>query len=233
MYILTCKSFQICCGTAEEILSRQSIDTDYIIAQTEFSQTKDIARLLASGFCFHDRQLKMDISISRTLERFSGIFGNTNGVSVSETEHFTGEMLDMALTAFDMDRRFHLEQGFGSTRRVKEVLESAVAHYQEGRHKIFRTDCQGNLVGCVLIRDIGSGIYENVLGFTRPGIAGKAAAIPLYVGALKQIGSGGGKRYLGSVSSTNMASLNLHIQLGAKVTAITDWYIFRKHDEKT
>lgn len=228
MYTLTCKNFEICYGMAKEILRKESISTKYVIAQTYFTHTEEIARLFEAGFCFHDRCLQMEIGVSHARESFSEA---VSSLSISESACFTDEMFEMACAAFALDRRFQLEPDFEPAWKIRDVIEAAVAHYQTGRHKILCAECQGNPVGCVLIRDMGGGVYENVLGFTKPGIAGKVAAIPLYIGALELIKACGGKRYAGTVSSTNMGSLNLHMSLGAKVVGIIDRYILRKREQ--
>ena len=91
------------------------------------------------------------------------------------------------------------------------------------------------LLGFVVLRDIDGKKFENVLACTKPGIKGKMIAYPMYQTAIafgKKLTCSEGV-YIGRVSSANMASLNLHRSLGAKIIAIEDEYIFsqRKYEK--
>ena len=198
MYILSCNNFNVCYGNAEEILTVgiPKGNAKYIIAQTHFRRTNEIAQLLDLGFCFHDRCLRLEVSTSRAKKYYSERGSSANDILVRETEAFTDEMLDLALKAFDTDRRFFLDREFTP-------------------------------VGFVILHEVENGIYENVLGLTKQNLMGKAAAVPLYSSVLGIVGAEG-KRYLGIASSTNMASINLHMQLGARATDTIDRYILRK-----
>lgn len=84
-----------------------------------------------------------------------------------------------------------------------------------------------NVLGFVILCKGENGAYENVLGLTKQNLMSKVAAVPLYSGALGMIGAEG-KRYLGIASSSNAASINLHMRLGAMVTDTIDRNILRK-----
>lgn len=229
MYILSCNSFNVCYGKAEEILTAgvPNSDAKYIIAQTHFRRTDEIARLLESGFCFHDRCLRLEVATDRTKKYCSERGGRANDIFVCETEAFTDEMLELALTAFDTDRRFFLDRDFVPLERAFEVIRAYIAYYRSRRHRIIKAAHRDTVLGFVLLHEVENGIYENVLGCTKQNLMGKAAAIPLYSSVLGIVGEEG-KRYLGIASSTNVASINLHMRLGARASDTIDRYILRK-----
>ena len=107
------------------------------------------------------------------------------------------------------------------------MIRAYIAHYRKGPHKIIKAVHRGEVLGYVILHEIENGVYENVLGLTKQNLMGKVAAIPLYSSALGMIGAEG-KQYLGIASSSNAASINLHMRLGAKVTDTLDRYILRK-----
>lgn len=144
-----------------------------------------------------------------------------------ETDEFTDEILDLALKAFDTDRRSFLERDFAPVERAYEVINAYIAYYRSRRHKIIKAVHGDNVLGFVILHEVENGVYENVLGLTKQNLMGKVAAIPLYSGALGMIGAEG-KRHFGIASSSNAASINLHMRLGAKVTDTIDRYILRK-----
>lgn len=144
-----------------------------------------------------------------------------------ETDEFTDEILDLALKAFDTDRRSFLERDFAPVERAYEVINAYIAYYRSRRHKIIKAVHGDNVLGFVILHEVENGVYENVLGLTKQNLMGKAAAVPLYSSVLGIVGAEG-KRYLGIASSTNMASINLHMQLGARATDTIDRYILRK-----
>lgn len=229
MYILSCNSFNVCYGKAEEILTAgfSKGDAEYIIAQTHFRRTNEIDQLVDLGFCFHDRCLRLEISTNRARKYFLEDRSHANDILVCETEAFTDEMLELALKAFDTDRRFFLDRDFSPAERAYEVIKAYIAHYRMGPHKVIKAAHKDNVLGFVILCERENGAYENVLGVTKQDLMGKAAAVPLYSSVLGIVGAEG-KRYLGIASSTNMASINLHMQLGARATDTIDRYILRK-----
>lgn len=229
MYILSCNNFNVCYGNAEEILTVgiPKGNAKYIIAQTHFRHTNEIAQLVDLGFCFHDRCLRLEDSTNRA-KKYSSMCGSrANDILVCETEEFTDEILDLVLEAFDTDRRFFLDRDFVPVERAFEVIRAYIAHYRNGQHKIIKAMHSDNVLGFVILHEIENGVYENVLGLTKQNLMGKVAAMPLYSGVLGMIGVEE-KRYLGIASSANVASINLHMQLGARVTDTIDRYILRK-----
>lgn len=124
MYLLSCDSFNVCYGKAGEMLATgiPEDDVKYIIAQTHFRRTNEIAQLAALGFCFHDRCLCLEISANRAKGYFSEGGNSTNDILVRETDEFTDEMLELALKAFDTDRRFFLDRDFVPLERAFEVI---------------------------------------------------------------------------------------------------------------
>ena len=221
---LVCKEFSVCCGTAEEIFTSPQ-EAEYVVARTDCRNTEAVARLIKAGFCFHDRRLKMEIRINRARQSYEMGAGGI-GIAVEETRSFPWEMFEAACVAFDMDRRFHLDIGYDRM-KAAEVIEAAIERYVVDGARIFRASYQEKVLGCILIME-GDGFYQNVLGFTRRDLTGKAAAHPLYTGVMSLLGKG---RYIGMISSANAASINLHAQLGARVTEIEDCYILRRYDK--
>lgn len=232
MIILSCDSFKICYGMAAEILpdGLTAVSGDYIIAQTHFSRTDEIAGLEDLGFRFHDRCLRMEIGPDRAKELPIGICP-VGGTAICETGDITGEMLALAYGAFDSDRRFFLNRAFEPAEEAHEIIRAYLDYYRKRPCRILKAVHGKEVLGFVVLCETTAGAYENVLGLTKQTLMGKAAAVPLYSGALGMAGSEG-KRYIGVASTANAASMNLHMQLGAKVTEIMDRYILRNNKNK-
>ena len=221
---LDCRSFRVCYGAGAEVLEALPA-AEYVIARTERLRTREIAALRAAGFVFHERFIKIEINIASALRQLPVNF--TGGdVAVRETRGFTEEMLALACAAYDADRRFHLEEGFDDGALAGEVISAKARAYASQQARIMVATHAGDLLGYCTFLPCGDG-YRNVMGLTARGMKGKLAAWPLYTGALRILETGGGK-YIGNVSSTNVASLNLHMRLGARVTGTEDWYILRR-----
>lgn len=224
MEVLTCSNFRVCSGPAEEVLQGPP-EAEYVIAKVDRLRTQEIEALRAAGFVFHERFIEMKFNISRALRQLPAAGGD---VTVQERQDFTEEMLAMACAAYSTDRRFHLEPGFDDGDLAGEIIAATARSYAAQRARIMTAAHAGELLGFCTFLPCGKDYY-NAMGLTAQSIKGKLAALPLYTGAMRLLECGGG--YIGKIASANAASLNLHIQLGAKVTGTEDWYILRRYKD--
>lgn len=229
METLDCDSFRVCMGLAGEVLAKKP-EAEYVIATTCFHRTDELANLQDAGFSFHDRFLQIEINIAGAKKRIAEMPAAADGIIVAETSDFTEEMFGIACSAFGTDRRFHLDADFAHREYAAEVIAAAVRRCLDHGTRIICASHGKDVLGCVMILDDSPGGYcTNVLGFTKPGLKGRLAALPLYAGAMGMLKS---ETYSGKISTTNAASLNLHAGFGAKVTGAEDWYILRKAGNK-
>ena len=142
---------------------------------------------------------------------------------------FVPEMYDLACKALTQDRRFHLDEYYNENLSHK-VICSYINDYLRRDHIIYTARYNNTIVGYTFIL-IDNNTVENILGVTMPTISGKVAAYPLYCGMLNELQNWGIKKYLGTISSSNLPSLNLHIQLGAQMVEVKDKYILRDYYE--
>ena len=179
--------------------------------------------LRGSGYAFLDRVLVYEIR----LKRFSGPEpGLPNGITVRCDRDFTEELYELAQSVFLTDRRFHLQPLFDANAAVP-VLRAYIDDCREKEMKLFKAYHGETLLGFTVVdeRADGDGKYfENVLGAAKADLRGKLAAPALYEYMLRTQQ----ERftcYLGRVSSSNAASINLHSHLGGKVVRIYDQFI--------
>lgn len=203
------ESFKDCCSVTYRIQRTDSLDV-----------TRGM-QLQEAGYCFHDRVF--NVEIVRT-EKDAVVF--PQGVECVISEVKTDDLYKLATEAFSHDRRFHLEKDWNQ-RMANHVIRAYLNKFEEAHYSVIRVLHEEVLLGFVVLRCAGDKSFENVLGCTRPGIKGKMIAYPMYLAAIalgKKLTCPEGK-YIGRVSSTNMASLNLHMSLGARITSIEDEYI--------
>ena len=133
-------------------------------------------------------------------------------------------MFRLGCLAFNTDRRFHLKPEFDTEISAK-TLKEYIRFYNEQDIVVTRVEYDGELAGYTVIHRQDEQA-ENVLGATKPGILGKMVAFGLYANTIKYLYEQENyKKYYAEVSSSNTASINLHVQLGAKVLGSYDKYI--------
>ena len=148
-------------------------------------------------------------------------------LSVDAKGKFTEEMYLLAQQVFPTDRRFHLEPEFDSA-GAASTIRAYMDYWKNVGATVLKIVEHEELLGFTILQRVSDDAYENVLGVTRPGIKGKMAAYPLYCGMLDYIKAQSGTKYIGRVSTANIPSVNLHLQLGAKIRNVYDEYILRK-----
>ncbi len=220
---LDCNGFRVLYCTAEEALPDPPAG-EFVVVKTDCAHPREIAGLRESGFNFHERFIKIKINIGAALRRLPAMTARWD-VTVRETRGFTDAMLDLACRAYGTDRRFHLEPGFDNDELAKEMIVAAARRFEAQQARIVTASHDGDLLGFCAFLPYGNGYY-NAMGLTVRDMKGRLAAWPLYTGALRLLAGG---EYVAGISSANVASLNLHIQLGAKVTGTEDWYILRRY----
>lgn len=204
-----------------EITTLTGADRSYQVARVENLDAETEDSLLADGWRFLDRKLRMQISGNK-----AGIMEKKSmpALSVQYGMEFPEDMYQLAYSALTTDRRFHLKPLFDQN-EANGFIRTYIDHERNlGSHTV-RVLHDGELLGFSIVRTEQAGIAENVLAATKPCLQGKLAVPALY-GAMLNINGGGYiLKYEGNVSSTNLASLNLHIRLGARVTRIFDEYV--------
>lgn len=202
---------------------------DYIISQAENLNAEKTEHLLCNGFLFHDRKLRVEINIKDTEIFSKRLEGKTAYFDIRTSRDVSEEMYVLACKAFNNDRRFHLEQNFDQN-LANQIIKAYFNDFNQRDILIFKALQNKELLGFIIVEKHSDGKCENLLGATRPDIKGKIIAYGLYVNVLKMLAEneyGNLKKYYGDVSSTNLASLNLHIQLGARIKKIYDEFIYR------
>lgn len=194
------------------------------IQRIEATDDRRAEELKAAGYRLLDRILLMEIDLKATEKRREEIAAKLIEIPVDRPESFPEDLSALACEALPTDRRFHLEPLF-DPEVAKPRIEAYIESYREKGALLFSVRREGRLLGFTIVEEQQKGTFENVLGITRPDMLGKMAAFPLYNAMLNGMREAGFKKYIGRVSSSNLASVNLHINLGAKVAGIYDEYI--------
>lgn len=199
----------------------------YHIASMESLDVSAIENLKKQGFQFHDRILQMEIDIAATEVLRKKTMEKLMVFPLEISEKISDEMFQLGCLAFETDRRFHLKPEFDAALSAK-VLNEYIKFYNEQNIVVTRVEYDGDLAGYTVIHR-QDGQAENVLGATKPGILGKMVAFGMYANTINYLYEQENyKKYYAEVSSSNIASINLHMQLGAKVIGSRDEYICRE-----
>ncbi len=210
-------------------------DTEYIIQQIEANKAEKLTGLSEAGPGFHERFIFVEINLKATAKARNQIKNALPDILLGFSHEYTNDLYELACESFEADRRFHLEQQFDQN-RAAEVKKAYIDWCRDQNMPVFTARKENDLLGYIIINpDSGVGIFQIMLGVTRPGIKGKMAAYPLYNGLLNAMAlpeNGGYTKYCGYISSANMASLNLHQRLGARFVSAVDEYIYRTRRDK-
>jgi len=230
MEITKAESIQIRKHDLKSVNAPNIEGADYVICQVDVQDTEKSRELLSSGFAFLDRILLFEIGLANV--QLNGT-GALKDISVTCDTEYIPEMNEIAHKAFIADRRFHLNHEF-DLEKAAPIMDAYINRCKEQEMKIYKALHGTELLGFTIVNEKADpkGIcFENMLGATMPGIKGKMIAPMLYKSML--CGEKDSfKKCLGRVSSSNLASLNLHIQLGGKVSGIYDEYIYRSDMQK-
>lgn len=231
MQKLECKTAAVCLAPAGELL-RENPPADYLIAQTDFTKTDEIAELLSNGYRFHDRLFEVAVS-DKTLNANINC-GDVSRINFRETDAASDEMYKLAYSSFHDDRRFFLDLDFENKEQAREVIGAYIRECMKFGGKIIYAEYKNELLGYLLTARLqerererdGAPRREILLGMTKHTMLGKMIAYPLYAKAVELYGG-----YCGKVSSTNIASLSLQTRLGARIIGVEDRYILRQNQK--
>lgn len=211
---------------SEDNLNR-NLDSDYSVIKVapDDSEKKDI--LLSHQYEFLDRVFDMIVDLESTKVIRDAKNRNVDGIIFDSVPEITEQMILMAYEVYKTDRRFHLKRDFDQY-EANKVIDAYVDSFANTKHVVISATYRNKLTGYVFLTLSDSDVFENVLGVTDNSIIGKMTAFMLYSYMMDYGYQLGYKKYLGRVSASNIASLNLHINLGAIVSNVSDEYIYRR-----
>lgn len=229
MNVIECSELTLVRYSVNDAISQaKDRSVDYQIVQVRNLDVSLIEDLKKQGYQFHDRILQMEIDIASTIDMRNSKMKKLIPFSLEVSNQISEEMYLLGCIAFNTDRRFHLKQEFDNE-IAKKVLREYINYYNKKDILTTQVTYNGELAGYMVINQ-RDGQAENVLGATKPGILGKMVAYGMYANTIEYLCSQENyKKYYAEVSSTNINSINLHIQLGAKVVGIYDEYIYRNN----
>lgn len=198
----------------------------YSIEKADVKDSERASILLSEGYRFLDRVLEIEISPA---ENEDSEDLSSQGIEFVVEDTISDDIFELACEAYDSDRRFHLEPVF-DREKASIVLKQYIEGYKRPGVKVFKAYHGSELLGFAVAdetADPRGKYFENVLGATKPGIKGKLIAAPLYKRMLSHE-AGRFKKYYGKVSSSNMASINLHFMLGGRIRSIYDEFIYKR-----
>ena len=199
------------------------ISADYIICQSDVLDSVYEDKLISRGYRFLDRLLYFEIETSIVKSSDDNVIQDVDFLCDRE---YDDVLFDTACQAYTTDRRFHLNPVFDQ-QSADDVIEAFIDYCKKQDYKIYKAVHNNELLGFAIVDDVDKNraYFENILGATKPGIKGKMIAGPLYKFMIKGENEKF-KKYAGRVSSSNIASINLHTALGGRVKKIYDEFIF-------
>lgn len=205
---------------------------DFVVANTMFDDIKRLESLSENNYVFHDRVVRMKIELENTkISEIRESVGRVRlPIEVNVSHDYGNDINEIAYKAYTKDKRFHLLKDY-NMEFASQVIDAYIDKCKEDGMVVVRTKNDDYTTGIIILKHNEDDSYDNVLGAVEPGVKGKLSAYKLYLSALDYIKKSGGKAYYGNVSSSNQASLNLHINLGAMAEVIIDEYIYRKGEK--
>ena len=213
-----------------DVVEKQwDLDADYTICMTDALDSEYKYNLTNAGFRFHDRVLNFEISLVGIGDDLNGE-NKLNGIDFIVDSEISQAVVDLACQAYKTDRRFDLDPIYNQEKANRVI--AAYIEYLRNKIgiKVYEAFYKDELLGFTVVDEMADEnrvFFENLLGATKPGIKGKMIAVPLYRRML-QSEADKFKKYRGWVSASNMASINLHIQLGGHISDISDEFIYVK-----
>lgn len=175
------------------------------------------------GYTFHNRTILGEISMSSLNE---ALIHKINA-DIRSNKEFTKDLYELAQRTFVKDRRFHLKRYFDQSFANRIIVGYIDALAKEDT-VIFKCYHKDKLIGFTIVKRIDAALCENVLGAVDPLYHNQGVAKNLYSYMLKTLRDAERyKKYYGRISTTNVASINLHRVLGAKYSLPEDEYILR------
>lgn len=206
--------------------------SDYIIQQVIYPDAGVIEKLQKKGFQFHERFYNMEIDLKGTTQLRNQRAVSLGDISMELGNTYSKDLYELAYHSFETDRRFHLDPEFNQT-TARDVKKAYIDWCRARNMAVFSVRKDKELLGYTIIdmhTEKDDGYFQIMLGVTKAGIKGKMIAFPMYSGLLERIshaGHGRFTKYGGYVSTANLASINLHHYLGARIIRVVDEYIYR------
>ena len=147
MQKLECENIRVCLAPAGELLL-ENPPADYLIAQTDFTKTAEIAELLSNGYRFHDRLFEVAVS-DKTLNANINC-GDVSRINFRATDTATDEMYKLAYSSFHDDRRFFLDLDFENKEQAREVIGAYIRECMKFGGKIICAEYKNELLGYLL-----------------------------------------------------------------------------------
>lgn len=194
-------------------------EDDFLIAESEVENTDRINCLLLNGFRFHERYLDYQIS----LNKFDSKLMSLVRADVRKDRNIDDEMYELANKSFFRDRRFHLNLRYDNV-FARKIISGYLNNLSDEGCFSYKCYHKARLIGFTIIKPCGNGC-KNLLGAVDPDYQKKGAAFNLYVFMADSLKRSGYEFLEGSISSSNIASLNLHLMLGAAFTGAWEQYI--------
>lgn len=195
-------------------------EKDYVIAKACPEDVGRIKELEERGFCFHNRTVLGEIPLSVLNEKQLRMIR----ADVREEGNITPDLYELARRCFPRDRRFHLKKDFDQGLADK-ILKGYMDELSGERLRVYKCFHKSRLTGFTIVKNLENQNCENVLGAVDPEYQNRGAALNLYLYMMKCLRDNGMEKLYGRISTTNMASINLHIALGAKYREPMDEYI--------
>lgn len=212
----------------EEIVNGIEPDEKSVIVVEVHSWDFEKKKILEEkGFCFHDRILNVEVGTKLKTNHkiesqfFKLVVGNDFDEVVKQLAH----------EVFFYDSRFHFDR---IPNRIKgnKVIDAFLDNCGREGFRIVKCMHDNDLMGFIILKDNGNNTATNMLGAVKQDCHGKMSVPFLYGGTLEMLASEGITKEFGTISASNVASINLHFQLGGRLVNTTDKYIRRICDER-
>lgn len=211
-----------------EVLEDEGLENgDIVIVEVPSLDFEKKKLIEDKGFYFHDRILNVEVGTKiKNPYRIESPF-----FTLEVSEKFDDIVKNLSHQVFTNDRRFHFEK-IPNQRKANNVIDAFIDNCRYEGCKIVKCMHEQELMGFIILKNNGNKIASNLLGAVRPDCHGKMAVPVLYGGTLRLLANEGYVKEYGTISATNVPSINLHFQLGGRLVGTTDKYIRRPSDER-
>ena len=204
------------------------LSNKHLVGFSDVYNLEKSGSFLRDGFRFLDRILCFEIPVNSKMDNCLETLKD-DSITIVCDNTIDDRLVSLAKKSFAFDRRFHLEQSFKKD-NSEYLIDLFLNQSRKPQIIVYKAYHGHDLLGFSIVdeaADPNSGFFQNILSATKEGIKGRLVAVPLYRAMIKGEKEKF-KKYYGEVSSSNIASINLHFSLGGKVVNVYDEFIKTK-----
>ena len=163
------------------------------------------SEMLKKGYIFADRTLGVEVNLKQSRIDYKKLVR----FDICRTDSISEEIIDIALSSFPSDRRFHV-----AAKPDMKIAEPIIRKWLDDLSEVYvcmHKEHIAGFLGLVFSTDGGGFVH---LAAVREKYRAAGAAVSLYAGAFLAAQEKGYQRVCGRISTLNTAVMNLYARLG-------------------